>query len=203
LNFSGTLFSCARSFDGAYRLQAGDFTVSMGPDGARALAEGGASIRTRAEVAVGSGRGRSILHGDHDEPPGTGYPHDRVGGRDVMVVSTTAEAATRAAKMTAPRLGTAPTLREDLDRALDLIAAMGERIAVLEAARDADAGEDGPPPQPLPDNWKPLPEAAEIAGYSWSGLRKKITTLRDGPWWKRRSNRILIDVTAMPRKPTV
>jgi hypothetical protein len=38
-------------------------------------------------------------------------------------------------------------------------------------------------PQPLPDNWKPLPEAAAIAGFSWSGLRKKITTLRDGPWW--------------------
>jgi hypothetical protein len=67
LNFSGTLFACARSFDGAYRLQAGDFTVSMGPDGARALAEGGASIRTRAEVAK---------HFDRELKPGATFRRD-------------------------------------------------------------------------------------------------------------------------------
>jgi hypothetical protein len=102
--------------------------------------------------------------------------------------------------MTTARLGVTPTMREDLDRALDLIAALTDRVAVLEAARDADDAVDGEPPQPLPDNWKPLPEAAKIAGHSWSGLRKKITARRDGPWWRRRGNRILVDVTAMPRK---
>jgi hypothetical protein len=51
LEFSGVKFACARSFDGAYRLQAGDYVVSMTPDAAHALAEGGARIRTKAQVA--------------------------------------------------------------------------------------------------------------------------------------------------------
>jgi hypothetical protein len=52
LNFSGTPFAISRSFDGVYILKAGDFVVTMTPDGARALAEGGARIRTKAEVAA-------------------------------------------------------------------------------------------------------------------------------------------------------
>jgi hypothetical protein len=52
LEFSGTRFACSRDFAGSYRLQAGDFVVTMTPDGASALAEGGASIRTKAKVAA-------------------------------------------------------------------------------------------------------------------------------------------------------
>jgi hypothetical protein len=110
----------------------------------------------------------------------------------------------------APRLGTTPTLAERvlvLERVIavqaEVIAAQGKRIAILESHTDAADAVDGPAPQPLPANWKPLPEAAAIAGFSWSGMRKKITTLRDGPWWRRRGNRIFVDVTAMPRKAAV
>jgi hypothetical protein len=111
----------------------------------------------------------------------------------------------------ARRFGEMPTMVERLAllecvvaQQAGVIVAQGKRIAALEDQHAAaGAGEDGPVPRPLPDNWKPLPEAAAIAGFSWSGMRKKITTLRDGPWWKRRGNRILIDVTAMPRKTTV
>jgi hypothetical protein len=56
LNFSGTMFACSRTFDGAYRLQAGDFTISLTPDGAGALAQGGARIRLRAQTASHFGR---------------------------------------------------------------------------------------------------------------------------------------------------
>jgi hypothetical protein len=56
LEFSGTRFACSRDFAGSYRLQAGDYTVTMAPDGAGALAEGGASIRTKAKVAAHFGR---------------------------------------------------------------------------------------------------------------------------------------------------
>jgi hypothetical protein len=51
LEFSGTRFACSRRFDGAYHLLAGDFVVSMTPDAAAALAQGGARIRTKANVA--------------------------------------------------------------------------------------------------------------------------------------------------------
>jgi hypothetical protein len=51
LEFSGLRFACSRDFTGAYSLQAGDFTVTMPPDGAGALAEGGGRIRMRAQVA--------------------------------------------------------------------------------------------------------------------------------------------------------
>jgi hypothetical protein len=57
LEFSGVKFACARDFTGGYRLQAGDYVVSMTPDGARALADGGATIRTKAEVAKYFDRG--------------------------------------------------------------------------------------------------------------------------------------------------
>jgi hypothetical protein len=57
LNFSGLRFAISRDFTGVYHLKAGDYTVTMTPDGARALADGGATIRTKAEVAKYFDRG--------------------------------------------------------------------------------------------------------------------------------------------------
>jgi hypothetical protein len=51
LNFSGTKFAVSRDLVSGYRLEAGDFVVSMTPNAAAALAEGGARIRTKANVA--------------------------------------------------------------------------------------------------------------------------------------------------------
>jgi hypothetical protein len=108
--------------------------------------------------------------------------------------------------VSARRLGEVPTLAERLTTLERVVAEQAElisthqaRIAVLEARGD-DEQLDGAAPAALPSNWQPLKQAAAIAGYSWSGLRKKITTRRDGPWWRRRGNRILVDVTAMPRR---
>ena len=56
LEFSGLKLACNRSFDGVYRLQAGDYTFTMAPQAAAALADGGRSIRLRAQVAVRTGR---------------------------------------------------------------------------------------------------------------------------------------------------
>lgn len=97
------------------------------------------------------------------------------------------------------RIGTVPTVAERVLVLERVVREQAERIAALEARADATDQVDGAAPAPLPVNWQPLKKAAEIAGYSWSGLRKKITR-RDGPWWRRRGNRILVDVTAMPRK---
>jgi hypothetical protein len=112
-----------------------------------------------------------------------------------------AAAATEAAEtpmMTAPtaRLGTTPTMREDLDRALALIAAMAERIAILESRSDVDDQIDGPAPAPLPATWVPLKQAAEISGYSASALRK----LREPRWWRYDGGRVLVDTKTCPRK---
>jgi hypothetical protein len=52
LEFSGTRFACSRDFTGGYHLEAGDFVVSMTLDAAAALAQGGAHIRLRAQVAA-------------------------------------------------------------------------------------------------------------------------------------------------------
>jgi hypothetical protein len=100
---------------------------------------------------------------------------------------------------TAPRLGTTPTLREDLDRALGLLAEALARIAALEARADADDAIDGDVPQPLPPNWKPLKRAVEISGYSASALRK----LKSPRWWKYDAGRVRVDVDACPRKAAV
>jgi hypothetical protein len=107
----------------------------------------------------------------------------------------------------ARRLGEVPTLAERLATLERVVAEQAElmsthqaRIAVLEARGDVDEQLDGAAPAQLPPNWQPLKKAAAIAGYSWSGLRKKIPTRRDGTWWRRPGNRILVDVTAMPRK---
>jgi hypothetical protein len=51
LQFSGVKFAVSRDLVSGYRLEAGDFVVSMTPDTAAALAEGGARIRTKANVA--------------------------------------------------------------------------------------------------------------------------------------------------------
>lgn len=98
--------------------------------------------------------------------------------------------------MTTRRLGTTPTMREDLDRALGLIAALTERIATLEARGDADDAVDGPGPQPLPPNWAPLKQAAAISGFSESGLRK----LRAPHWWKYVAGRVWVDTAVCPRR---
>jgi hypothetical protein len=52
LDFSGTKFAVSRNFTGGYTLQAGDYTVSLSPENALALAQGGATIRTKAKVAA-------------------------------------------------------------------------------------------------------------------------------------------------------
>jgi hypothetical protein len=52
LDFSGTRLACSRDFTGGYHLEAGDFVVSMTLDAAAALAQGGAHIRLRAQVAA-------------------------------------------------------------------------------------------------------------------------------------------------------
>jgi hypothetical protein len=52
LEFSGTRFACSRDFSGIYHLKAGDYTLSMVPDVAVVLADGGARIRLRAQVAA-------------------------------------------------------------------------------------------------------------------------------------------------------
>jgi hypothetical protein len=98
------------------------------------------------------------------------------------------------------QLGTVPTTAERVELLEEQLADALARIAAPEARGDVDDQIDGAAPTALPPNWKPLPEAAKLAGFSWSGMRKKITTRRDGPWWKRRGNRILVNVTAMPRK---
>lgn len=97
------------------------------------------------------------------------------------------------------RLGTTPTMREDLDRALALIAALTERIAAIEAKGDADDHLDGPAPQPLPPNWKPIKVASALVGYSESALRKASKGGR-AVWWQARGCRIWIDTDRCPRK---
>jgi hypothetical protein len=88
------------------------------------------------------------------------------------------------------RLGTASTLRE----ALDLIAALTERVVVLEAERQVR--EDG---SPRPSGrWLRLKAAARVTGYSVSGLKKmcqqdRIVFDYDGPHRK-------INVDTVPRK---
>jgi len=56
LDFSGTRFACSRSFSGGYSLEAGGFVLSLTPTVADALAQGGRSIRWRAQAAARSGR---------------------------------------------------------------------------------------------------------------------------------------------------
>jgi hypothetical protein len=108
----------------------------------------------------------------------------------------------------ARRLGEMPTLAERIAALERVVAEQAaqiteqmKRIAALEARGEVEDQVDGPAPRPLSSNWKPLRQAAAMAGYSWSGLRKKIMTHREGPrWWKLRGSRIFVDVTAMPRK---
>lgn len=56
LDFSGTRFAAARDFTGGYTLRAGEHVLPMTPDVADALAQGGWLIRSRAQVAVRTGR---------------------------------------------------------------------------------------------------------------------------------------------------
>jgi hypothetical protein len=137
------------------------------------------------------------------------YPHDqgqrpRRHGRQPAAATEAAEEPT--AMTVTTRLGTGPTLREDLDRALGLIAEQAVqiaeqalRIAALEAGRDADDQVDGPTPAPLPPNWKPIKTAAELVGYSESGLRKAIKRQRDARWWEYSGGRLFVDIDHCPR----
>jgi hypothetical protein len=52
LQFSGVKFAVSRDLLSGYRLEAGDFVVSMTPDAAAALAEGGARVRLKAQIAA-------------------------------------------------------------------------------------------------------------------------------------------------------
>jgi hypothetical protein len=56
LDFSGTKFAVSRSFVGGYTLEAGDHVLSLTPAVADALAQGGARIRLKAQIAARSGR---------------------------------------------------------------------------------------------------------------------------------------------------
>jgi hypothetical protein len=100
---------------------------------------------------------------------------------------------------TAPRLGTTPTLAERMLMLERLVADQAERIAVLERARDAVDQIDGPTPAPLPPNWKPIKTAAELVGYSESGLRKAIKRHRDARWWEYSGGRLFVDTDHCPR----
>jgi hypothetical protein len=52
LQFSGVKFAVSRDLVSGYCLKAGDFVVSMTPDVAAALAEGGARVRLKAQIAA-------------------------------------------------------------------------------------------------------------------------------------------------------
>jgi hypothetical protein len=81
------------------------------------------------------------------------------------------------------------------------IAELRVRVEFLETdiARRNDA-EDGPMPAPLPPSWQPIKAAAAIAGFSPSGLRKRIAGHRDGPrWWKYSRGRLLINTDRCPK----
>jgi hypothetical protein len=56
LDFSGIKFTAAREFTGGYTLRAGEHVLPMTPAVADALAQGGRSIRWRAQAAARSGR---------------------------------------------------------------------------------------------------------------------------------------------------
>jgi hypothetical protein len=101
----------------------------------------------------------------------------------------------------APRFGERPTTAERVDLLEHQLAEALARIAALEARGDADDQIDGVAPAPLPPQWQPLKAACAVAGFSPSGLRKRIATHRDGPrWWKYRGSRLWIDIAACPRK---
>jgi hypothetical protein len=67
LNFSGTVFACSRDFAGAYRLQIGDYVVTMTPGEAAALARGGTFIQIKMGIA---------RRFDRDLRPGVAYRRD-------------------------------------------------------------------------------------------------------------------------------
>jgi hypothetical protein len=99
------------------------------------------------------------------------------------------------------RFGTMPTMAERVLQLEHRLAEALARIAGLEEARDADDQVDGPAPAALPSSWVPLKAACAVAGFSPSGLRKRIATHQDGPrWWMYRGSRLLIDVATCPRK---
>jgi hypothetical protein len=114
---------------------------------------------------------------------------------------------------TARLLGEAPTTAEivamlqgqvvELQQAVATqaaqIAAQAATISTLVARTEAEDQLDGPVPQPLPSNWKPIKAAAEVVGYSPSALRKASNGGR-AQWWQTRGCRIWIDTARCPRR---
>jgi hypothetical protein len=102
------------------------------------------------------------------------------------------------------RLGATSTVREELDKALALIAVLAERIEAIEGQLAAQGDEDGPAPAPLASSWVPIKAAAALAGFSESGLRKRIDRAQlNGerrPWWHYRAGRLFVDVDRCPRR---
>lgn len=81
---------------------------------------------------------------------------------------------------------------------------IAELVARLEALERVGADEDGPAPQQLPSNWRPIKRAALAAGYAGeSGIRAAIERAkRNGakPWWCHRGSRIWVDLDRCPRR---
>ena len=101
------------------------------------------------------------------------------------------------------RLGATPTVREELDKALALIAVLAERIEVIEGQLAAQGDEDGPAPAPLASSWVPIKAAAPAVGYTEFGLRAAMKRHTDGPrWWLYRACRVLVNVDTCPKKRT-
>jgi hypothetical protein len=103
-------------------------------------------------------------------------------------------------------LGTVPTTAERVSvlerlavEQAEVIAALTERIAVLEDQLVAAGDEDGPTPQPLPPNWKPIKAAAALVGRSESALLKAIKRHRDGVrWWRYDRGRVFANIDRLP-----
>jgi hypothetical protein len=110
----------------------------------------------------------------------------------------------------APLLGTTPTPVERLAALERVVAEQAEAIAAYEvritALEDqiAHQEEDGPAPVRLPSSWHPVKAAAPLAGFSESGLRKRIDRAQldgeQGPWWQYLGGRLFIDLDHCPRR---
>jgi hypothetical protein len=109
--------------------------------------------------------------------------------------------------MTRP-VGERPSALEVAQKALDENAALRSvitqlvwRLEALERRAGGD-GDDGHASPPLdPAIWKPIKEAAQILGFSQSGLRKHMKRWEAHAgyyWWTYRAGRLFIEVNAAP-----
>jgi hypothetical protein len=78
IEFSGMNFAVSRDFTGGYTLRAGDYSLPITPQTAKALADGGRNIRLRAQVAE---------HFDREMKPGATFRRSMlsVDGRTVSI----------------------------------------------------------------------------------------------------------------------